>query len=175
MPYVSQLAFYDIGLSDRLPKTETPQDSQRLLYEGHNPQSLSAIPLLPRTEETITHSDYPSPVSSVATTLTSSFIQLDPIIQAMQSIVKCSGKGGAIRQAFIREVRAVYHCMLRSPLEHQLIGYGEWEFVTQLGEVLRGEAKDVLAAFLDEWDFENEENANIEAAGFGYEVEPIKP
>ena len=55
--------------------------------------------------------------------------------------------------------------MLRTPLEQQLNGFGEWEFISLLGEVLRGEAKDVLASFLDKWDFENEENENWEADG----------
>ena len=118
----------------------------------------------------------------------------------MQNITKYSGEGGAVQRAFVREIRAAYHRMLRSPCEHQLNGFGEWEFINQLGEVLRGEAKDVLAAFQDDWDFENEENVNIDAAddaerrrqiwreyrcdhtafktlrtGSGYQVEPIKP
>ena len=118
----------------------------------------------------------------------------------MQGITKYSGEGGSVQRSFIRELRVVYHRMLRTPLEQQLNGFGEWEFISLLGEVLRGEAKDVLASFMDRWDFENEDNENWEAAddaergrqiwreyrcdltaykslrtGSGYHVEPVKP
>ena len=33
MPYVSQLAFYDVGLTNWVDTAETSQDSQRVIYE----------------------------------------------------------------------------------------------------------------------------------------------
>lgn len=43
-------------------------------------------------------------------------------------------------------------------------GFGQWEFIALLWECLRGEAKDVLSAFLDFWDFDSAENENLVAA-----------
>ena len=54
--------------------------------------------------------------------------------------------------------------MLRTPAEHTIDGFGEWEFINLMQGVLLGEAKDVLAGFLDKWDFKNVENENWEAA-----------
>lgn len=71
-----------------------------------------------------------------------------------------------MQRSFIPECEAVYHRMLRSPLEHQLKGFVEWEFISLLGAVLRGEAKDVFASFLDKWDFKNEDYANLDATIF---------
>ena len=49
MPYISELAFYDKGLEPwEIPvDTETSQDSQRVLYEGHNPINSKCEQLLP--------------------------------------------------------------------------------------------------------------------------------
>ena len=54
--------------------------------------------------------------------------------------------------------------MLRTPSEHTIDGFGEWEFINLMQGILLGEAKDVLAGFLDKWDFQNVENENREAA-----------
>ena len=39
-------------------------------------------------------------------------------------------------------------------------GFGPWEYIRLMRGVLGGEAKDVHAAFLDMWDFEDVDNTN---------------
>ena len=84
----------------------------------------------------------------------------------MQGITKYTGGGGSVQKAFIRELRAAYDQRKRTPSEHELDGFGEWEFVGQLGTVMGGEAKDVHSTWVDEWDFNNPLNENIQAAEF---------
>lgn len=81
----------------------------------------------------------------------------------MQNITKYSGENGAVQVSFIREIQVVYNRMLRTPAEHTIDGFGEWEFINLLQGTLKGEAKDVLAGILYRWDFKNSDNDNWEA------------
>ena len=176
MPYVSQLAFYDTGLKNWSPDRdrETSQDSQRVLYEGHNPINYNSteykLPLIaPGTKISIpwgyTDSSLElSPDTSASTSCSSAFIQPDPLPGIMQNITKYSGESGAVHISFIREIQAVYNRMLRTPAEHTIDGFGEWEFINLLQGILKGEVRDVLAGILDRWDFNNPDNENWEAA-----------
>ena len=47
------------------------------------------------------------------------------------------------------------HACSAIPREHQLEGFGQWEFLTILGFTLSGEASDV---HMDKWDFKNKDN-----------------
>ena len=78
----------------------------------------------------------------------------------MQNITEYSRQSGVVQVSFIREIQAVYNRMLRTPSEHAIDGFGEWEFINLMQGILLGEAKDVLAGFLDKWDFQNVENKN---------------
>ena len=42
--------------------------------------------------------------------------------------------------------------MLKDPHQHQMDGFGRWEFLGLLGVILQGEARDVYTAFMKEWD-----------------------
>ena len=84
----------------------------------------------------------------------------------MQGITKYSGGGRSVQKNCIRELRAVYDQRKRTPAEHELDGFGEWEFIGQLGTIMSGEAKDVHTAWVDKWDFDSSENENIQAAEF---------
>ena len=82
----------------------------------------------------------------------------------MQRMTKYSGGGGSAHKFFIRECWTTYERMKISSAEHELEGFGELEFVKRLSPILVGESKDVLSAFLDDWDHKNEGNENIKAA-----------
>ena len=141
MPYISQLAFYNTGLKKWSPDRdqETSHSSQRVLYEGHNPIDYNSSeyqlpPIVPGASVAISwgYIDSPEKLSSASSASTfdfSSFIQPDPPKTEMQSISKYSGESGAVQVSFIREIQAVYNRMLRSPKEHTVDGFGEWEFI----------------------------------------------
>ena len=176
MPYISQLAFYDTGHKKWSPDKdqETSQSSQRVLYEGHHPIDYNSkdyqIPPIDPGALVVIPWGYTesllelSPDKSASTSQSSVFIQPDPLPTAMQDITKYSGQSGSVQVSFIREIRAVYNRMLRTPAEHTIDGFGEWEFINLMQGILLGEAKDVLVGFLDKWDFQNVENENWEAA-----------
>ena len=50
------------------------------------------------------------------------------------------------------------------PCEHQLEGFGQWEFIGPLEGVLNNKAREVHTVFMEKWDFENEDNANYDSA-----------
>ena len=167
MAAVSELAYYDVGLEPwEIPKdTETSQDSQRVIYEGHNPVNSRGEQLIQVKTNTV-----PWGISE-------SSLELSPGVSAslehsesvdkriaMENMTKYSGGGGANQKFFVRELRATYGRMKNSSKEHELEGFGEMEFVKQLGPCLIGESKDVLSAFIDVWDHENKDNENIKAA-----------
>ena len=54
--------------------------------------------------------------------------------------------------------------MKNSSAKHELNGLKEMEFIKLLSSKLDGESKDLLSAFLDDWDHENEDNENHRAA-----------
>ena len=81
----------------------------------------------------------------------------------MEGIIKYAGAGGSQQKNFFRELRAAYERRKNTSAEHELEGFGEMEFVKQYGPTLIGEAKDVLSAYLDDWDHENEDNENLRA------------
>ena len=85
-------------------------------------------------------------------------------MSAIQGITRYSGGGGSAQKFFIREARAAYEQMKNSSTEHELNGFGEIEFIKLLSSNLDGESKDILSAFLDDWDHENEDNENHRAA-----------
>ena len=178
MPLVSELAYNDKGLEPwEIPKdAETSQDSQRVLYEGHNPINSRGEQLLPDatiptttgitinipwgfTESSLELSPDISASSEQSETFT-----LQDIMSVIQGITRYSGAGGSTQKAFIREVRAAYERMKNTSTEHELNGFGEMEFIRLFSSVLVGEAKDVLSAYLDDWDHENEDNENHKAA-----------
>ena len=82
----------------------------------------------------------------------------------MENITKYSGGGGPVQRAFIRYIKAVYLKMLRDPREHQMDGFGQWEYLGLVGGLLSNEARDVHSAFIDKWDFEDVDNPNFQAA-----------
>lgn len=84
----------------------------------------------------------------------------------MQGITKYSGGGGSVQKKIIRELRAAYDQRKQTPSEHESDGFGEWEFIGQLGTVMSGEAKDVHSAWVDKWDLNSLENENIKAAEY---------
>ena len=172
MPYVSQLVFYDTGLTawvNTAEKPETSQDSQYVTYEDPLVEKLQNTAAekekiqdeevqsvvankLESTIDLFSYSPPLSPCSFSASTVT------------MENITKYSGGGGAVQRSFVRDIKAVYQKMLRDPREHQMDGFGEWEYIGLMGGILLGEARDVHAAFLDTWDFEDVDNTNYPAA-----------
>ena len=92
------------------------------------------------------------------------FSQLQFAMSAIQGITRYSGGGGSTQKTFIHEVRAAYERMKNSSAEHELNGFGEMEFIKLLSSKLDEESKDVLSAFLDDWDHDNEDNKNHRAA-----------
>ena len=154
MEKTSELAFYDVGLEPwSIPKdTEKSEDSQRVLYEGHDPISSKAEEILPSAF--IIPSQELTPSEEASTSDPKTF----DLPFYMQGITKYTGGGGSILKNFIRELRAAYNHRKNTPSEHGLDGFGEWEFISQLGTVMGGEAKDVHSAWVDKWDFENPEN-----------------
>ena len=181
MPLVSELTYYDKGLEPwEIPKdAETSQDSQRVLYEGHNPINSRGEQLLPRpaiksfgptisvpwgfTKSSLELSPGIS-ASTEHSEVQAEFSQLQFAMSAIQGITRYSGGGGSAQKTFIREVRAAYERMKNSSSEHELNGFGEMEFIKLLSSKLDGESKDVLSTFLDDWDHENEDNENHTAA-----------
>ena len=51
---------------------------------------------------------------------------------------------------------------LRDPREHQIDGFGPWEYLGLVGGLLSNEARDVHSAFIDKWDFEDIDNPNFQ-------------
>ena len=154
MPYVSQLAFYDVGLSDWVDTAETSQDSQRVVYEDpviETRQLIAAERKLRKREQAEIAAI--NEAESKVDLLCYSPSNLSDIDITMENIAKYSGGGGAAQRAFIRDIKAVYQKMLRDPQEHQMEGSGQWEFLGVVGELLINEAKDVHSAFIDRWDF----------------------
>ena len=157
MAAVSELAYYDIGLEPwEIPKdTETSQDSQRVIYEGHNPVNSRGEQLIQVKTNTVPWgiSESSLELSPGVSASSKHSESVDKRI-AMENMTKYSGGGGANQKNFVRELRATYGRMKNSSKEHELEGFGEMEFVKQLGPCLIGESKDVLSAFIDVWDHE---------------------
>ena len=170
MPYVSQLAFYDVGLSDWVDTAKTSQDSQRVVYEDpviETRQLIAAERKLREREQAeiaaINEAESKVDLFFYSPSLYSPSNPSDIDI-TMENIVKYSGGGGAAQRAFIRDIKAVYQKILRDPREHLMEGFGQWEFLGLVGGLLINEARDVHSAFIDRWDFEDVENPNFEAA-----------
>ena len=119
MPYISQLAYYDTGLKEWSPDRdqETSQDSQRVLYEGHNPIDYSSTdyqipPIVPGAPVSLLwgypeSSQQSSPDQAASTSQSSVFSLPDPLPADMQNITKYSGQSGSAQASFIREIQAV--------------------------------------------------------------------
>ena len=167
MPYISQLAFYDTGLKKWSPDRdqETSQSSQRVLYEGHNPINYNStdykIPPIDPDAPVVVPWGYTensfelSPYKSASTSQSSSFIQPDQIPTAMQDITKYSRQSGSVQVSFIREIRAVYNRMLRTPSEHTIDGFGEWEFINLIREFYWAKQKTYFPASWTDGIFKN--------------------
>lgn len=79
----------------------------------------------------------------------------------MESIARYFGVGGGSTQRiFKQDTNVVHQRMLRSPIEHVLVGFGQREYIQLLGTWLSGEARTVLSSFLDEWNFEDVDTPN---------------
>ena len=150
----SELAFYDIGLSDFAPWAETSQDSQQVVYEDFRLEASSHL----RCDHTAGDQSQLSVINDHLCDIPA----FSP--EDMENIRRYAGGGGAPQKAFIRDCRASYQRMLCDPREQQLDGFGEWEFLNLLGNVLAGEARDVHTAFMEEWDFQSVTNPNREEA-----------
>ena len=91
------------------------------------------------------------------------FVPLTRCVE-MENIQRYTGGGGTAQKTFKQDSKAVYNKMLRDPKEHILIGLCQWEFLKMLGLRLQGEARAVHVAFMDYWDFENDQNPILEEA-----------
>ena len=123
MPY-SEIAFYDVGLSDFREEREDSED--RVEYEDHRLQSarLYSGPET-RLEEpfkTELQGDPDAPSEPAASTPR---ITLHHFFTHMEGIQKYAGVGGGVTQkTFKQDAKAVYQKMLRDHREHQLAGFG---------------------------------------------------
>ena len=172
MPYVSQLAFYDIGLTAWINTAEKPETSQDSHYVTYEDSLVEKLQNLAAEKERIQDKEVQSVVTNQLESTIDLFLYSPPLSPSpfsassatMETITKCYGGGGAVQRSFVRDIKAVYQKMLRDPREHQMNGFGEWEYVGLIGGILLGEARDVHAAFLDTWNFEDVDNTNYQAA-----------
>ena len=122
MPY-SEIAYYDIGLSDFL---ERENSEDRVEYEDHRLQSarLFSGPKA-RSEEpfkTELQGVPDTPSEPAASTLR---ITLQQFFTHMEGIQNYSGVGGGVtRKTFKQGAKVVYQKMLRDHREHQLARFG---------------------------------------------------
>ena len=78
---------------------------------------------------------------------------------------KYSGTGGKVSpKSFKQDAKEIYNRMVRDPREHMLVGFGQWDFLTQLGSWSLGEARTVHVSFMDTWDIDNPSNPAIAEA-----------
>lgn len=118
--HVSELAYYDIGLSNFMDVGETSADNQRVLYkdssiELHQRNSMTEEILI---NQFVTEQRIVSNVGSITVNSTSSDILL-----TMEGIQKYFGGGGATRKSFKQDAKKLYKKMMRDPQEHLLAGY----------------------------------------------------
>ena len=158
--YVSELAHYDIGLSDFVPIGETSLDSQRVVYEDH--RAVWDHHYSPISEFFLGNiiGNIQSIIPDTISTSSPSF-QLHTQMESIQRYFRGSGSN---RKAFVRDAKAIYQRMLRDPRKQYLEGFGQWGFLTFLGANLSGEARDVHTTPLENWDFENEDKAYLDDA-----------
>ena len=163
MPY-SEIAFYDIGLSDFREERETSED--RVEYEDHRLETvrLKSGPeaCLEKPFRTDLRGGSEAQSSAVKPASKSTVQQF---FADMEGINKYSGIGGGTTQkSFKQDTKAVYNKMLRDHREHLLAGFGQWEFLGLLGPRMQGEARAVHVAFMERWDFEDADNQDLEVA-----------
>ena len=68
----------------------------------------------------------------------------------METISKYARGGGSAQIAYIRSARAIYKQMLKDPHQHQMDGFGLWEFLGLLGVILQGDAREMHTAFMEQ-------------------------
>lgn len=81
--------------------------------------------------------------------------------------------GGQMQQAYVRKLRAQYMRMRDSAIEQQIEGFGQWEFLQQVGVTLIGEARDVYDEFMENWDALNPACTNKRQPKMLRWIEPV--
>ena len=163
MPY-SEIAYYDIGLSDFREERETSED--RVEYKDHRLETVRLNSGLEAcSEEPFKTELQGSSEARAATSEAAPRLTVHQFYALMEGIQKYSGVGGGTTQrSFKQDTKAFYKRMLRDHREHLLAGFGQWEFLGLLGPRMQGEARAVHVAFMERWDFEDEGNQDLEVA-----------